>query len=56
MDNPLTKNIEEGRAPLNFEQYQAAGGYTSIKKALDMAPRDIIELVKEAMVHLDQVA
>src|SRR5690606_34332063 len=48
IQNPLTKNIVPGRAPLNFEQYKAAGGYQSIAKALSMVPRDIINLVKES--------
>lgn len=45
---PLTKNIEAGRAPFNFKQYQAAGGYESIRKALSMEPKDLVELVKDS--------
>ena len=48
MDTPLTKNIEAGRAPFNFKQYQDAGGYESIAKVLKMAPRDAMALIKEA--------
>lgn len=48
MDKPLTKNIESGRAPLNFQDYKAAGGYASIPKALQMEPRAMIDLVKES--------
>ena len=47
-DKPLTKNIEEGRAPFDFKQYEAAGGYESVRKAVEMEPKDVVELVKEA--------
>ena len=40
-DKPLTKNIEEGRAPFDFKQYSAAGGYESVRKAIKMEPGDI---------------
>ncbi|MFT5320422.1 MAG: NADH-quinone oxidoreductase subunit F [Pseudohongiellaceae bacterium] len=48
MDKPLTKNIEEGRAPFNFKQYEAAGGYESVRKVVTMAPNDVVTLVKDA--------
>ncbi|MBT5483885.1 MAG: NADH-quinone oxidoreductase subunit NuoF [Gammaproteobacteria bacterium] len=48
MDKPLTKNIEEGRAPFNFKQYEAAGGYDSVRKVVTMAPNDVVTLVKDA--------
>jgi NADH-quinone oxidoreductase subunit F len=47
-DQPLTKNIEIGRAPFTFQQYEAAGGYESVRKALTMEPKDLINMVKEA--------
>jgi len=47
-DKPLTKNIEIGRAPFTFQQYEAAGGYESVRKALTMEPKDLINMVKEA--------
>ncbi len=46
--NPLTKNIEIGRAPFNFKEYQAAGGYQSLAKAMTMAPRDVMGQVKDS--------
>jgi len=46
--NPLTKNIEIGRAPFNFKEYQAAGGYQSLAKAMTMAPRDVMVQVKDS--------
>jgi NADH-quinone oxidoreductase subunit F len=45
---PLTKNIQAGRAPLNLQQYIAAGGYESVTKALTFKPRDLINHVKDS--------
>ena len=47
-DKPLTKNIEEGRAPLDFKKYTAAGGYESVHKVIKMEPTDAVELVKNS--------
>lgn len=48
MDTPLTNNIRSDRTPLSLKDYQAAGGYESVRKALDMAPEAVTELVKDA--------
>jgi len=48
MDKPLTKNIEAGRLPFDFKQYEAAGGYESVRKVITMEPGDAVNLVKEA--------
>jgi len=48
MDKPLTKNIEIGRAPFDFKQYVAAGGYDSVRKAIKMEPGDVVNMVKDA--------
>ncbi len=45
---PLTKNIEIGRAPFTLAQYQAAGGYVSVTKALAMEPKAVREQVKDS--------
>ena len=38
---PLTKNIDMQRPPLNLTQYRAAGGYAGVEKMYrDMAPAD----------------
>jgi NADH-quinone oxidoreductase subunit F len=47
-DKPLTKNIEEGRAPFSFKKYTAAGGYESVHKVVKMEPTDAVELVKNS--------
>jgi NADH-quinone oxidoreductase subunit F len=46
MGKPLTKNIRPGQEPLSLKEYELAGGYASVRKALAMAPKDIIALVK----------
>ena len=48
MDKPLTKNIEAGRAPFDFKQYKAAGGYESVQKVIKMEPGDVVNMVKDA--------
>ncbi|MGA1742045.1 MAG: NADH-quinone oxidoreductase subunit NuoF [Pseudohongiellaceae bacterium] len=48
INNPLTKNIEAGRAPFTFAEYKAAGGYQSFANAVKMAPRDVMGQVKDA--------
>ncbi len=48
INNPLTKNIEKGRAPFTFAEYKAAGGYQSFANAIKMAPRDVMGQVKDA--------
>lgn len=48
INNPLTKNIEAGRAPFTFAEYKAAGGYQSFANAVKMAPRDVMAQVKDA--------
>jgi len=46
MERPLTKNIHPGRQPLSLQEYEEAGGYQSVRKALGMSPRDVQNIVK----------
>ena len=46
MERPLTQNIRPGQEPLSLAEYEKAGGYRSVRKALAMAPGDIITMVK----------
>ena len=46
MERPLTKNIRPGQAPLSLKEYEKAGGYQSIHKALAMTPQDVQNIVK----------
>ena len=47
----LTKNIPSKRADrrtLSFDDYVAAGGYATLKKAVMMSPEDVVSIVKQA--------
>jgi len=46
MDKPLTKNIRPGQEPLSLKEYEKAGGYQSVRKALAMSPQDVQNIVK----------
>ncbi|MHB8843130.1 MAG: NADH-quinone oxidoreductase subunit NuoF [Nitrospirota bacterium] len=45
MERPLTQNIRPGLPPLTLAEYEKAGGYRSVRRALSMAPKDIVALV-----------
>ncbi len=46
MERPLTKNIRPGQEPLSLKEYEKAGGYQSVRKALAMPPQDVQNIVK----------
>jgi NADH-quinone oxidoreductase subunit F len=47
MERPLTQNIRRDRDPLRLREYQRAGGYEAVRKALrTMTPQEVTELVK----------
>jgi len=46
MERPLTKNIRPGHEPLSLKEYEKAGGYQSVRKALTMSPQDVQNIVK----------
>jgi NADH-quinone oxidoreductase subunit F len=49
MEQPLTKNIRPGEAPLDLTAYAQAGGYQAMRKALrGMTPLEVTRLVKDA--------
>jgi NADH-quinone oxidoreductase subunit F len=42
MERPLTTNMAPGREPLSLKEYEKAGGYQALRKALrSMAPQDV---------------
>src|SRR6185503_16531443 len=46
---PLTRNIDIHRGPLSLSEYEKAGGYTALRKALkEIAPGDITALVQQS--------
>ena len=48
MDTPLTRNISPGKKPPDLTQYEKAGGYVALRKALRMAPGEVMAAVKES--------
>lgn len=48
MEKPLTKNIQPERKPLDITDYEKAGGYRSLRKALKNSPSDIQKMVKDS--------
>ena len=48
-EKPLTKNISHGEAPFDLKQYESAGGYQAVRKAMtEMAPEEVTGIVKAA--------
>ncbi|MEO8858586.1 MAG: NADH-quinone oxidoreductase subunit NuoF [Burkholderiaceae bacterium] len=45
---PLTRNLRADGAMVDIARYQAAGGYAALRKALTMAPADVLSMVKDA--------
>lgn len=46
---PLTRNIDLDRGPLSLKEYEKAGGYSALRKALkEMAPGDITTQVQQS--------
>ncbi len=49
MQRPLTQNIDLKRSPLSLKEYEKAGGYASVRKALkQMTPQEITKLVTDS--------
>jgi NADH-quinone oxidoreductase subunit F len=49
MERPLTKNIRPGTPPVGLREYEQAGGYQGLRKALrHMAPEEVTKLVKDS--------
>ncbi|SDJ82761.1 NADH-quinone oxidoreductase subunit NuoF [Microbulbifer yueqingensis] len=48
LTNPLTKNIGADNTAADIGRYRENGGYRGWRKALQMSPADIIEMVQEA--------
>lgn len=48
MEKLLTKNIRSDLSYVDLNAYEAAGGYQGLRKALTMAPADIISEVKKS--------
>ncbi|MER3425219.1 MAG: NADH-quinone oxidoreductase subunit F, partial [Nitrospiraceae bacterium] len=49
MERPLTRNIRPNAEPLWIAEYENAGGYQSVRKALKgLSPQDVQKLVTES--------
>lgn len=48
MEKPLTHMIRPDGQTLSIEEYEKMGGYSALKKALQMSPGDVTQLVKDA--------
>ncbi|MDA0690212.1 MAG: NADH-quinone oxidoreductase subunit F, partial [Proteobacteria bacterium] len=49
VDNPLTKNIDMSRPPLDIAAYEANDGYQSVRKiAQGLGSADVLQLVKDS--------
>ena len=46
MEKPLTQNIRKNETPLNLKEYEKAGGYRALKKALKMKPEEVTHEVR----------
>lgn len=48
METPLTRNIRLGAEPPDLVQYEKAGGYDALRKALRMTPADVLDVVTKS--------
>src|ERR1700739_347255 len=48
MEKPLTGNFRPDKEAVSLAEYERAGGYQGLRKALAMAPVEITELVKRS--------
>jgi NADH-quinone oxidoreductase subunit F len=48
METPLTHNISPGKEPLDLVEYEKAGGYAALRKALGISPAEVQAAVKES--------
>jgi NADH-quinone oxidoreductase subunit F len=48
MEKVLTKNIRPDGEAVSLAEYERAGGYQALRKALQMAPKEITEIVKQS--------
>src|SRR5260370_7868623 len=51
MEQPLTGNFRPDKEAVSLAGYEQAGGYQGLRKALGMAPLEVIELVKRSTLR-----
>jgi NADH-quinone oxidoreductase subunit F len=47
MEKPLTKNIRPDRTPMTIQEYEMAGGYQALRKAITMSPQQLQQAVRD---------
>jgi NADH-quinone oxidoreductase subunit F len=48
MEKPLTKNMRQDRTPMTIQEYEMAGGYQGLRKAMTMSPQEVQQRVRDA--------
>src|SRR5689334_25204985 len=48
MERPLTSNLRQDGQAVDVAAYEQAGGYQGLRKALQLQPQDVTELVKRS--------
>ena len=52
MEQPLTQRIRKGQEPLSIKEYEAAGGYQALHKAVgSMKPQDVTQAVVDSTLR-----
>lgn len=51
MEKPLTQHIKKDGSVLSLKEYEAAGGYQALKKALKSGPDEIMEIIKNSTLR-----
>ncbi len=51
MEQPLTQRIQAGKEAPDLKAYEQSGGYQAARKALSMAPAEIIALIKQSTLR-----
>ncbi len=51
LEHPLTHNIRPDRDPGDIARYEKSGGYTALRKALQMTPGDVMGIVKDSKLR-----
>src|SRR5690348_12509608 len=47
-EKPLTANLRQDNTPVDIDAYERAGGYQGLRRALQLAPQAVTELVKRS--------
>lgn len=51
MERPLTEHIKSDGSVLTLKEYEAVGGYQGLRKALKMAPKEVMQIVKDSKLR-----